>query len=402
MELRQRRLLLWAGLGLAVALGLALAFRPRAVPVDLVAAEHGTLTVTIDEEGKTRVSDVFVLSAPLAGQTRRIEAEVGDPVSAGETVVVEIRPITPEFLDARSESEAAAAVRAAEAARDTAAAELERVRAELDYARTERGRYRRLMESGVASAQQLDQAERQYRTARAAVETARAALQERSFELDRAEARLVSPLQSQAEEADCDACIPVRAPVSGRVLRVLHESEGVVQPGQPLIEIGDPRDLEIVVDLLSADAVRVEPGQVVHVEEWGGEGRLAGVVRRVEPYGFTKVSALGIEEQRVNVIVDFADAPERWKRLGHGYRVETRIVVWEQDGVLKLPLSSLFRHGEEWAVFVVEGGRARLRSVERGRHNGLEAQILSGLEAEERVVLYPSDRVADGVRVAGR
>ena len=244
-----------------------------------------------------------------------------------------------------------------------------------------------------------------------------------------------------ADGADeCSTCIPVYAPVSGRVLRVVRESAGVVTPGEPLVEIGDPQDLEIVVDLLSADAVRVEPGQEVWIEQWGGGETLKGKVRRVEPYGFTKVSALGIEEQRVNVIVDFADAPEKWQRLGHGYRVETRIVLWRGDDVVKLPLSALFRSRDgasaaqaesadtqgvgaaggpaagavgdspaaraiaaaDWAVFVEEKGKARLRKVTRGHHNGLEVEIAAGLEPGERVVLHPSDRVQDGVGVEPR
>ncbi|UCE86921.1 MAG: HlyD family efflux transporter periplasmic adaptor subunit [Deltaproteobacteria bacterium] len=401
MTLRQRRIALWALLGLALAAGLAYAFRPQPVAVDVTAVERGRLRVTVDEEGETRVHDVFVLSAPVTGRARRIESHVGDIVVAGETVVVEIEPVDPTFLDVRSESEAQAAMRAAEAARELAAAELERTRAELDFASNELTRQRGLAERGALSERDLDAAQRAHRTARAAVATARAALKERSFELDRARARLLSPLDTRDPSGGC-ACIPVRAPVSGSVLRVLHESEGVVQAGQPLLEIGDPRDLEIVVDLLSEDAVQVEAGQVVLIEEWGGEAMLRGTVRRVEPYGFTKISALGIEEQRVNVVIDFSDPPEAWQRLGHGYRVIARIVLWDGADVLKLPLSALFRDGDRWAVFVEAGGRARLRHVERGRHNGLEAEILSGLEVAERVVLYPSDRVVDGVRIRPR
>jgi HlyD family secretion protein len=393
----------WGGLGALLLLGLLWAFRPQPVPVDLAEVARGRLTVTIDEEGETRVRDVFVLSAPVAGRARRIEVEAGDEVVAGETILAELEPVDPNLLDVRSESAAQAAVRAAEA--------------EFEFAQRELARQRELGQRGVTAARDLDAAEKAFRTARASLENARAALLARSAEVERARANARGAPPSGGE-TEC-ACISVRAPVSGRVLRVLRESAGVVQPGEPLIEIGDPQALEIVVDLLSADAVRVEPGHEVLIEQWGGGELLHGRVRRVEPYGFTKVSALGIEEQRVNVIIDFADEPEKWQRLGHGYRVETRIVLWRGVGVVKLPLSALFRADDgaaaqgagaasraaaaaDWAVFVEDGGRARLRRVKRGHHNGLEVEIVEGLEPGERVVLHPSDRVADGVRLVER
>jgi HlyD family secretion protein len=427
VTLRQRRFAFWGGLGALLLLFMVYAFRPRPIPVDFAEVTRGRLVVTVDEEGETRVRDVFALSAPVAGRARRIEVEVGDPVVAGETVVAEIEPVDPTLLDVRSKQEAEAAVRAAEA--------------ELDFASRELTRQRRLGERGVASARDLDAAEKAYRTARANLENAKAALMARTTRIERARGRARSADGADTATADvCAACIPVYAPVSGRVLRLVRESAGVVTPGESLVEIGDPEDLEIVVDLLSADAVRVEPGQEVWIEQWGGGERLLGKVRRVEPYGFTKVSALGIEEQRVNVIIDFTDAPEKWQRLGHGYRVETRIVLWRGDDVVKLPLSALFRSSDgasaaqtesadtqgvgaaggpaagavgdspaaravaaaDWAVFVEERGQARLRKVTRGHHNGLEVEIVSGLEPGDRVVLHPSDRVQDGVGVEPR
>jgi HlyD family secretion protein len=427
MTLQQRRLVFWGGLGALLAIFLFYAFRPRPVPVDFAQVTRGRLTVTIDEEGETRVRDVFALSAPVAGRARRIEVEVGDPVVAGKTIVAEIEPVDPTLLDVRSKQEAEAAVRAAQA--------------ELDFASRELTRQRRLEERGVASARDLDTAEKAYRTARANLENAKAALMARTTRVERAPSRATGATKNGEPEAPaCSVCIPVYAPVSGRVLRVVRESAGVVTPGEPLVEIGDPQDLEIVVDLLSADAVRVEPGQEVWIEQWGGGEMLKGKVRRVEPYGFTKVSALGIEEQRVNVVIDFADAPDKWQRLGHGYRVETRIVLWRGDDVVKLPLSALFRSSDgasaaqtesvdtqgvgaaggaaagavgdsaaaraiaaaDWAVFVEENGKASLRKVTRGHHNGLEVEIAGGLEPGERVVLHPSDRVQDGVGVEPR
>jgi HlyD family secretion protein len=396
------RIALWGTLGALLVAGLVYAFWERPVPVDLATVERGPLRVSIDEEGETRVRDVFVLSAPVTGMAKRVMLDVGEAVEMGETVVAEIEPIDPTLLDARTEIEGEAAIRSAEAALKLARSELVRGQAELDFAQGELERQRKLKESGVVADRALEEARREFRTRFLSLETARAALQERSFDLDRARAHLVSPLDAEDPHGHCE-CIPIHAPVSGRILSVLHESAGVVQAGEPLVEIGDPRDLEIVVDLLSADAVKVEEGQRVLIEEWGGEAPLEGRVRRVEPLGFTKVSALGIEEQRVNVVIDLTSPQESWQRLGHGYRVEVKIVLWEGDGVLALPLSSFFRRDDgDFAVFVVEDGVVRVRPVERGRQTGLEAEVVAGLEAGETVVLYPNDRVAEGVRVVPR
>ncbi|MCG8597296.1 MAG: HlyD family efflux transporter periplasmic adaptor subunit [Kiloniellales bacterium] len=401
MGVAARRSLFWGVLLLTLAVGLVFAFRPQPVPVDFALVERGPLIVTVSEEGETRVRDVFVLSAPIAGRARRIEAEVGDPVAAGRTVVAEIEPIDPAFLDVRSEAQAQAAVRTAEAARDLARAELDRAQADLVFAEAEVKRARRLIRDDTISQRRLDEDERAYKTAKANLATAQAALDMRGAELERARAELLSPLAARGMKPSCP-CVPVTAPVDGRVLQVIHESEAVVSAGQPLIEIGDPEDLEIVADLLSTEAVRVEPGQRVMIEEWGGGAVLNGRVERVEPYGFTKVSALGIEEQRVNVIIDFTDPPAQWRRLGHGYRVEARIVLWENEDVLKVPLSALFRDAGDWTIFVEREGRAEKRRVEPGRHNGLESEILEGLAVGERIVLYPSDRVVAGVRLTAR
>lgn len=401
MGVAARRVLFWSFLLLLLAAGLVYAFRPQPVPVDFARVERGPLIVAVSDEGETRVRDVFALSAPISGRARRIEIEVGDPVVAGQTVVAEIEPIDPAFLDVRSEAQAKAAIRTAEAARDLARAELDRAQADLVFAEAEVKRARRLIRDDTISQRRLDEDERSYKTAKANLATAQAALDMRGAELERARAELLSPLAARGLQTNCP-CVPVTAPVSGRVLQVIHESEGVVSPGQPLIEIGDPEDLEIVADLLSTEAVKVERGQRVLIEEWGGGAMLNGRVERVEPFGFTKVSALGIEEQRVNVIVDFTDPPERWQRLGHGYQLEVRIVLWEDEDVLRVPLSALFRDGSAWAVFVEREGRAEKRLVEPGQQNGLEAEILEGLEAGEQIVLYPSDRVVEDVRLTAR
>ena len=399
--MKGRRLIFWGVLALLLAAGLFVALRPQPVPVDMIQAERGSLVVTVDEEGETRVKDVFVLSAPIAGRTLRIDLEAGDPVEADRTVVATIEPIDPAFLDVRSEAEGRAAVVTAEAALRYAQAEVDKAEAELDFAFSELERARFLIKSNTISERALDTAERGYRTERAALETAKAALRMRESELTEARTRLMQPVDARRRPEDCD-CVEITAPVGGRILRVLQESERVVQPGDALVEIGDPAELEIVVDLLSEDAVKVEPGQRVILEQWGGGVDLEGRVQRVEPYGFTKVSALGIEEQRVNVIVDFVGEPAGWRRLGHGFRVEARIVLWESDDVLRVPLTALFREGQDWAVFVDSGGRAEKRQVRIGQRNGLEAEILEGLAGGEQVVLHPSDRVIDGVALTPR
>lgn len=400
MTAAARRVLFWAPLALGLALALLWLFRPTPVAVDLARAERGQLLDSIGEEGQTRVRDMYVVSAPIPGHMRRIGLEAGDPVIADKTVVAEIEPSDPAFLDSRSAAEARATVSAAAASRTHAAAQVRRAQAELQFAQSELARVRILAQSHTVSENELDAAERRATTADAALGEARAEQKVRESEYQVARARLMTPAE-RTRASDCD-CVAVFSPVSGEVLRVVTESEGVVQSGTPLVEVGNPDTLEVVVELLSSDAVRVQAGQRAVIEAWGGPRPLAGEVRRVEPYGFTKVSALGIEEQRVNVVIDIKEPRQQWARLGHGYRVEPRIVLWESRDVLKLPLAALFRQGGKWSVFVVQDGKAVLRAVEIGHENGLEAEVLAGLRAGESVVLHPGDRVSPGVRLRPR
>lgn len=396
-----RSQVLFGLIGAAVIAGLVYAFWPRPVLVDMATVVRGPLTVTVSGDGQTRVREVYVVSAPVSGRVLRIERHVGDGVAADETVLATIEPSDPAFLDLRARRQAEANVHAAEAARALAAAEVERVRAELDYAGAELERARRLAAGGTISDVALDRAELEFKTQQAAVDAANAALAVRAHELETAQAVLIEPGTDGARNAEY-CCVDVRAPVDGRVLRLVQESEAVVAAGAPLVEIGDPVDLEIVVDLLSTDAVKVAEGAPVIIDGWGGTDDLAGRVRRVEPAGFTKVSALGIEEQRVNVIIDFVDPPEDWQTLGHGYRVNARVVVWQSDGVLKVPVTALFRAGADWALFVDDDGRARQQLIEVGQNDGIEAEILSGLAAGARVIVHPSDQVTEDTRVAAR
>jgi HlyD family secretion protein len=395
----RKRLALWIPPSGLVLLALAWLLRPPPVAVDLAEVGRGPLRVSVSDEGETRVKDVFVVSAPVAGLMRRIELEAGDTVVADETVVARIEPSDPAFLDRRSEAEATAALRAAEAARMHAGAEVRRVEAELEFAQSELRRYEALVRRAAISENDLDAARRRARTAEAALQEARANLRVRVSEVEQARARLQAP--GHPRDRDC-ACVVVRSPVSGQVLRVLNESEGVVAVATPLIEVGDPSRLEVVVDLLSTEAVRVSPGQQVLVEGWGGTQPLDAVVRRVEPFGFTKVSALGVEEQRVNVVIDFTGEPAQWSRLGHGFRVEPRVVLWEATDVPQVPLSALYRNGSGWRVFREVDGRARATDVRVGHDDGLQAEVLDGLQPGERVVVHPGDRVDEGTRIVQR
>ncbi len=390
--LGNRKLVAAGGL---VLLLLAVALWPEAIEVDLAPVERGTLQVTVDDEGETRVRDRFVISAPVAGRLARIELEPGDPVRRGQAVAT-LSPAPPGLLDARSWAEATAAVEAARAALGGARAERDRAQVVRDRARSDLQRHRELAPTGMVSAEVLEMREAEARAAEDAARAATYAAAAAESELERAQAVL-----SQASGRGGGRAVVLHSPVDGVVLKRLRESEAVVPPGEPLLELGDARDLEIVSDLLSVDAVKVRPGQRVLVEQWGGEGALRARVRRVEPAGFLKISALGVEEQRVNVVIDFEEQAQA-AALGDGYRVEVRVVVWEGGDVVKAPTSSLFRQGEKWAVFVAQGGRARLREVEVGRRNGLEAQILAGLAAGDRVVVHPSDTLRDGGRVRPR
>lgn len=381
--------LAWIAAALGAAAILVLLLRPSPVPVETARCTRGGLRVTVDEEGKTRVRDRFVLSSPVAGRLSRIELKEGDAIERGAVVAL----LSPLPLDERTRAEARARLQAAMAAERAAQARVQRASTALEQAKRSHARADQLAEKGTLAPEEREQAELLEETLARDLESARFAARAAAFEVEAARSALLAA--GAEREAGTAARVVVRAPAAGRVLRVLQESERSVGAGTPLLEIGDPANLEIVLDLLSADAVKVRPGASMLVD--GGDGRqLPGRIRTVEPSAFTKVSALGVEEQRVHAIADFSGPPGR---LGDGYRVEASIAIWEGKDVLKIPGSALFRRGQAWSVFVVEGGRALRRDVEVGHRNAAEAEILRGLEPGQVVLLHPSDRIGEGTRV---
>lgn len=375
---------------------------PKAQPVEVATVTRGDLLVTVNEEGMTRVKNRYVISSPVAGQLQRIDWKAGAEVIAGETVLAVLETSGADFLDARSVAQAEARVGASEAAREAAAAQRERAAAEAKLAAMDFERLTQLRGQDAISAQEFEAAEMRATAAEQQERAARFSLQVATFELEQARAVLLRgrPDEGVAQESR-GAMEPliVTSPVSGRVLRVFQESSRVVPAGMALLEVGDPTDLELRIELLSRDGVAVQPGARVIVEQWGGMEPLEARVRLVEPSAFTKISALGVEEQRVYVIADLVNPVEERPTLGDNYRIEGHVVVWEGRDVLKAPAGALFQRGQTWQTFVVSGGRVALREVEVGRTNGRETAILGGLNEGERVVVYPGDAIADGVRV---
>jgi HlyD family secretion protein len=394
-----KRALMALGL-LALAGTFAWALWPKPVGVDIAEVSHGRVLVTVDEEGKTRIKDVYAVSAPISGKVLRLLLEPGDPVKKGDTIVAVIEPMAPPFLDVRAMRELEAQAAAARAGVTLAEAEVRQAQSELEFADAELARARALARSKTIAERVLEKARLDADARRAAVARAASNLEVRKREVESAEARLTAPEEAWKGEVPAGCCVNVRAPVSGRVLRRIQESEKVVGAGTPLVEIGDPGNLEILVELLSADAVKVREGAEATVDGWGGPPLAAKVVR-VEPAGFTKVSALGIEEQRVRTILELQGTTAEAARLGHEFRVFVKINIYDTREALRVPISALFRKGDQWAVFVVDRGRAWATPVDIGHRNSAFAEVLHGLRKGAAIVLHPSDRVADGGRVAG-
>jgi HlyD family secretion protein len=388
------------GLGLAGLVGaLGWALWPKPVPVEVTAVRKGPLVVTVDEEGKTRIKDVYAVSAPITGKLVRLALEAGDRVKKDVTIVAVIEPMAPPFLDVRTTRELEAQIEAAKAAVALAEAEVNQAAAELEFAESELKRASALIGTKAISERAMERARIDVDTRRAALARAKSSLEVRKRELESGQARLIGPEEQWKGEVAAGCCVNVRAPASGRVLRLIQESERVVVAGTPVVEIGDPDNLELVVELLSADAVKVREGATAGVEGWGGPP-LTATVTRVEPAGFTKVSALGIEEQRVRTILKLKNGGENTDQLGHDFRVFVKIRIYEAPNALRVPISAVFRRRDQWTVYAVERGRARAVPVKVGQRNTAFAEVLGGLTEGAVVVMHPSDRVADGVRVS--
>lgn len=391
---------LWLALAAVAAVGtLGWALRPRATPVDLATVTRGPLTLEVVEEGRTRIRQRHVISAPLSGRLLRVTLRPGDAVEAGRTVIATLEPADPALLDPRARAQAEARVKAAEAEQSRAVPLLQSAQSDHAYAKTDLERARGLHAQSSLSHQELDAAERREAEAAAALRSAEFAQRIADYEVEVARAALMT---SDGKGTGTEARREIRAPISGRVLRVFEESATVVAAGARLVEVGDPTDLEVVIEALSTDAVRIPLGARVRIEQWGGTAPLTARVRVVEPSGFTKVSALGVEEQRVNVLADLTSPVDVRRSLGDGFRVEARIVTEEVTSTLKVPVGALFRQGDRWTVFAVAAGRARLREVTVGRRNDAEAELTGGLAPGDSVVLHPGDTVRDGVRLRAR
>jgi HlyD family secretion protein len=380
---------------LAIVGALFFALLPQPVPVDLAVADVGLVEVTVEEDGQTKIRDRYLVSAPVAGMLRRLELHAGDHVEEGMILARVDGPVS-AVPDARTQEQLRIRLGAAEASVERARALEDAASAALVDGAEDLRRQEVLLSVGGGTESALERA-------RALVDVREAEARSAGFAVRAAEGE-VADIRAALERPSGGGGAPIelRSPVDGTVLRVQRESGGAVAPGEVILEVGDPSALEVVVDLLSADAVRVSRGAEATIGQGGGEGELAARVRRVEPAGFTRVSALGIEEQRVNVILDPVGDGERWSRLGDGFRVEARILIDRAEDVLRVPTGALLRRGEGWAVFREEGGRAVETAVEVGRRSPAEAEILSGLDEGARIIVYPGDRVADGVRVQER
>jgi HlyD family secretion protein len=397
----RRRLPLLGGI-LLVAL-IVVGLWPRAIPVEVATVSRGRLIVTVDEEGMTRVRRRYVVSAPVAGQLRRIDWKAGALVEAGKTGLAVLEPSGADFLDTRSLAQAEARVRAAEAALEAAAAQRERARSAAKMFAADFERVKTLRQEKVLSAQEFDLAMMRAETAAQDVRASEFGVKVAEFELQQARALLTrgqpAPPHSGRKAPGAAEPLIITSPVNGRILRVFQESARVVPAGFALMEVGDLADLELRIEVLSRDGVAITPGARVMLEQWGGVEPLTARVRHVEPSAFTKISALGVEEQRVYVVADFVDPLEKRPTLGDSYRVEARIVTWENPNALRAPAGALFQRGGTWRTFAIDGGRARLISVKVGRSNGVDTEVLDGLREGQRVVVYPGDKVQDGTRV---
>ncbi len=385
-----RRLLPWLG-AIVLISAVVWGLWPKPVLIETGVIVRSPLTVRVSEEGKTRVRNRYIVAAPVAGKMRRVPLKPGDAVEAGKTVLTLIEPVVPPLLDPRARVQAEAVVSMREAAHKQTAESLAALKAALQLAEANRDRMRNVKTAGTLSDADRDRAETEALVKAAEVRAAEFSLQVIDYELAQARAVLDRP-----DGNGSNNLIEVKSPVSGRVLNVRQESETIVAPGMPILEVGDPADIEIEAEILSRDAVTIRPGDSVEVEQWGGEKPLKARVRRIEPAAFTKISALGVEEQRVIVLSDLVDPPETARALGDRYRVEVRVAIWHADDVLVVQSGALFREDNAWKTFIYRDGKASLTAIEAGHSDGRLTEVLSGLRPGDKVLLHPPDVVKDG------
>lgn len=385
IHITRRVIVLSTGI-LLVGATVAYALRPEVIDVDTRAAIRGPLRVTVDEDGKTRVKNRFVLTSPVAGRLERITLKEGSRVSRNEVVAW----IAPLPLDSSARRAARARLDGARAGEEEAGARVQQATVALDLARSTETRKRALLTAGAASPEEFERAAAETRARAQELSAARSHLRSARAAVVEAQSSLSPDIGGKAHR------IPLRAPVDGQVLRIPERSERVVTPGTPVIEFGNARSIEVIADVLSSDAVRIEANDPVEIVEWGGDSALHGKVESIEPAAFTRVSALGVEEQRVNIVIEIPNPPAS---LGDGFRVEARVIVWESPSVLTIPSSAVFQRSGNWEVFAVENGRVKRRRVEAGHRNAAMTEIKSGISAGERVILFPSDKIDEDVRV---
>lgn len=390
-----RKLFPWI-ICIAVVGAVVYGLKPKPLVVETAEVKRGPLVVSVIEEGKTRIRHRHIVSPPISGYLRRVELRAGAPIVRGKTLLAVIQASTSNFLDPRTKAEAEARIKTAEAIRETRQADLDRTSAALELAEKQLERQEKLLKTGASAVQEYDIAAAEAQVRQREKNAAEFAVRAAASDVDVARAAL---LQAQAPSADQAKPIEIIAPIDGFVLNVYEESARPVTPGMPIMEVGDPNDLEAEIELLSSDAVGVAPGADVLIEQWGGENPLRGKVSVVEPGGFTKISSLGVEEQRVKVRVDFLDPIPAGHTFGDRYRVEARIVTWKGDDVLQIPTGALFRKGNQWMTYVEEGGISKEVKVSIGKNSGVSAQVLEGVQPGQKVILHPPDKVKEGAKV---
>lgn len=394
-----KRFKLWILLAAVLVALLAYGLWPRAIEVETVKVTKGQFYEVVSEVGETKVKHVYQVSAPITGYLRRVELEVGDPVVANETVVAEIEPLRSQPLDPRSERQAVAELSAAQSALEMTQAKLRQVQNELSFAKSDLERADSLYKDQAISEREFDTAKKIYQSLQQELQATQATLQLRQAELERVKALLDTSLAEFLPKCECSQ---VLAPATGVVLTRYRQSASVINAAQPIMDIGDPNELEVKVELISTEAVRVSQGQKVRMEGWGGDTVLEGIVRQVEPMAYKKVTALGIEEQRVNIYIDFASPPEQWQKLGHGYQLDVDIILADKPNSLIVPVIAMVREGTQWVAFAIEDGVATKRTLEIGAINGLEAEVLTGVSEGEVLIYNPSEEIEDGLSVTPR